>query len=277
MPSVPRIPLGEPQDDGLVIHEVGPWSRDKHHFLRRYVDAFTTAMGKKKQWSGLHFIDLFAGAGIEKLKGAGLDWGSPLIAATTRFPFSQLHACELDDENVRALQLRLNKFVQPSPPFVYAGDANVVVGELMARVPRTSLNLAFVDPYKLANLRFSTLSTLAERRTDIIVFFPDYTDALRNLDIYKGDPTSPLSQYLGTTDWEPAIEQVSQENRGSALVEVFKRQMGTLGYSSFEEERIYREDTRRLYKLVFCSKHELGGEIWSRVAKAKPDKQGRLF
>jgi hypothetical protein len=31
-------------DDGLHIAEVGDWSEDKHHFLRRYIDAFTTSM-----------------------------------------------------------------------------------------------------------------------------------------------------------------------------------------------------------------------------------------
>jgi hypothetical protein len=56
--------LDPPEDDGLYIPEVGAWSADKHHFLRRYIDAFTTAM-KGKKWDGLHYIDLFASAGIE--------------------------------------------------------------------------------------------------------------------------------------------------------------------------------------------------------------------
>lgn len=56
-----------PTEDDLSIPEVGIWSRDKHHFLWRYLSAFTNSM-KKKGWKGLHFLDLFAGAGIEKLK-----------------------------------------------------------------------------------------------------------------------------------------------------------------------------------------------------------------
>jgi len=71
--------LPEPTDDGLYIPEVGDWSADKHHFLWRYLNAFTTAM-KDKRWSGLHYIDLFAGAGIERLKESKrLDWGLSLI------------------------------------------------------------------------------------------------------------------------------------------------------------------------------------------------------
>ena len=53
--------LEPPHDDGLVIPEVGEHSKYKHHFIRRYIDAFTTAM-KSKRWSGLHYVDLFAGA-----------------------------------------------------------------------------------------------------------------------------------------------------------------------------------------------------------------------
>lgn len=62
--SSSQMPEGStsPTDDGLEISTVGEWSRDKHHFLSRYIDAFTNAM-KKKGWSGLHYIDLFAGAG----------------------------------------------------------------------------------------------------------------------------------------------------------------------------------------------------------------------
>ena len=62
-----QFELPEPEDDGLFIPDVGPWSRDKHHFLRRYLHAFTEAM-KAKNWHSLHYIDLFAGAGIERLR-----------------------------------------------------------------------------------------------------------------------------------------------------------------------------------------------------------------
>ena len=62
---MPELP--QPEDDGLITPVVNEWSRDKHHFLLRYVNAFTTAM-RQKGWKGLHYIDLFAGAGIERLK-----------------------------------------------------------------------------------------------------------------------------------------------------------------------------------------------------------------
>lgn len=78
------LELPAAEDDGLFIPLVGEWAHDKHHFLRWYIDAFTTSM-RIKQWGGLHYVDLFAGAGIARLKRSKrLDWGPPLIAAQAR-------------------------------------------------------------------------------------------------------------------------------------------------------------------------------------------------
>ncbi len=80
----------QPVDDGQYIPTVGQWSSDKHYYLSRYMDAFTTSMRGK--WGALHYIDLFAGAGIERLKESkALEWGSPMLAARVPFPFSRLH------------------------------------------------------------------------------------------------------------------------------------------------------------------------------------------
>src|SRR4051794_7888812 len=94
--------LSPPEPDGLYTPTVGPWSAAKHHFLRRYIDAFTTAMREKK-WHGLHYIDLFASAGVERIRGAGLDWGSPLIAAQAPNRFARLHFCEIKKRSYDAL------------------------------------------------------------------------------------------------------------------------------------------------------------------------------
>ena len=112
----------EPVDDGLVIPDVGPWSRDKHHFLGRYIDAFTTAM--RCHWGQLHYIDLFSGAGMERVRSGGLEWGSPLLAATTKHRFAQLHLCELDQEKASALKERIRRYPQPREPQIFCEDAN---------------------------------------------------------------------------------------------------------------------------------------------------------
>jgi len=75
---LPNLPL--PKDDGFDIPTVGQWSHDKHYFLWRYIDAFTNAM--KNKWE-LHYVDLFAGSGVEKLEDSGqLEWGSPMFSGS---------------------------------------------------------------------------------------------------------------------------------------------------------------------------------------------------
>src|SRR5258706_6274621 len=124
--------LPPPVDDGLLTPEVGSWSIDKHHFLRRYVDAFTTAM-REKRWSGLHYIDLFASAGIERIKDSGaLEWGSPLIAAQAPHRFARLHLCELKKNRFEALQARVGRFQHEGEPQLIMGDANAVAAQVMA-------------------------------------------------------------------------------------------------------------------------------------------------
>jgi hypothetical protein len=103
---MPELP--QPQDDGLYIPEVGEWSSDKHYYLMRYMDAFTTSMRDK--WHGLHYIDLFAGTGIERLRESkALEWGSPMLAAQTRFPFTRLHLCEKNRIRFKALTARIDR------------------------------------------------------------------------------------------------------------------------------------------------------------------------
>src|SRR5688572_28851366 len=152
--------LPAPQDDGLYTPVVGPWSNHKHHFLRRYVDAFTTAM-RGKGWSGLHYIDLFASAGVERIKDSNtLEWGSPLIAAQAPHPFTQLHLCELDKDRLEALRARVGRFKQAVEPQLVLGDANVAVAQVSAALPPRSLSLAFLDPHGL-HLSFNTLRSLS--------------------------------------------------------------------------------------------------------------------
>ena len=138
------LPL--PQNDGLYIPTVGKHSSEKHYFLMRYVDIFTTAM--KGKWKGLHYIDLFAGAGIETLRESKeLRWGSPMIAANAPKSFDRLHLCELNPKKYQALKKRVTS-VRPDSQ-ILKGDANEKVHDIAKEIHRGTLSLAFLDPYSL--------------------------------------------------------------------------------------------------------------------------------
>jgi three-Cys-motif partner protein len=262
--------LPAPQDDGLYTPLVGPWSAHKHHFLRRYIDAFTTAM-RTKGWSGLHYIDLFASAGIERIDNGPLDWGSPLIAAQAPHQFSRLHCCELSKRSFEVLSVRIVRFAQPQLPQVLRGDANAKVDEIVKAIPKGTLSLAFLDPHGL-HLHFETVKRLATQNVDLIIFFPDHLDALRNWEIYDENPNSNLDRVLGAP-WRDEIRDAPLERRADILTNIYLRQLRTLGYSEFEFERISLPTGRFLYKLIFCSRAAAGGKIWRGISTKKADGQ----
>ncbi|MDB5320003.1 MAG: hypothetical protein JWN40_1634 [Phycisphaerales bacterium] len=266
--------LEPPRDDGLLTPDVKPWSADKHYFLRRFIDGFTTAMRDK--WPALHYIDLFAGAGIENVEGLGLDWGSPLIAAQAPHRFTRLHLCELDKDKFAALQIRSTGFPQPQMPQLLHGDANKKVAEIVRTLSHGTLSLAFLDPYGL-HLHYQALQQIASRKADLIIFFPDHLDALRNWEAYYADdPESNLDLFLGTGEWRMRKAQTPPDRWIDVLREIYEQQLRKLGYTEFEYERIRRSDQRPLYRLIFCSRDKAGGKIWRGISQRSPDGQGQF-
>ena len=148
-------------NDGLYIPTVAKQSSDKHYFLMKYIDIFTTAM--KGKWKGLHYIDLFAGAGIERIRGSKeLCWGSPMIAVYAPKPFDRLHLCELDPKKYQALEKRIT--IKRPDSQILKGDANEKVHDIAKEIPYGTLSLVFLDPYGL-QIDFGTLKVLASKKS----------------------------------------------------------------------------------------------------------------
>ena len=264
--------LPSPKVDGLYIPIVGEWSRDKHYFLMRYIDAFTTSM-KNKKWQGLHYIDLFAGAGIEQLETSQkLDWGSPMIAAKAPHPFDRLHLCEKNKRTYNALKSRVNN-IKPDSQVLY-GDANKKIHEIVKEIPQGTLSLAFLDPYGL-HLGYETLSVLSNIRADLIIFFPDHLDALRNWEHnYLDNQDSNLDRCLGPgTNWRFLLNEAPAQRRAEVLRNLYVEQLKKqLGYTEFEYERISFKG-HPLYVLIFCSRHNIAAKLWRGISGEKPDGQ----
>jgi three-Cys-motif partner protein len=263
--------LPPPTDDGQYIPMVGEWSHDKHYFLMRYIDAFTTSM-KNKSWQGLHYIDLFAGAGIERLESSRkLEWGSPLIAVKAPHPFDKLHLCEKNKRKYAALKSRIGEIKPDSQ--VLLGDANQKIREIIKAIPQRTLSLAFLDPYGL-HLDFETLKVLSDIRADLIIFFPDHLDALRNWEKrYLKNPASNLDRCLGLGfDWRSIMNKAPHDRRAEVLRELYVTQIQSLGYTEFEYERIQMKG-HPLYILILCSCHPLAAKLWRGISRQKPDGQ----
>ncbi len=268
-----------PGPDGLPVQCVGAWAADKHHYLRQYIGAtrgvrakFLPPQGK----GGAAFIDLFAGPGMLRIRDTGeIGEGSPLIAlAHAEAPFSKVVLCDQNAENAAALRART--ISAASRVKVFEGDSNALIDEIAGEVPRYGLNFALVDPFGLQALKFATLERLAKlERMDLLVHFPT-GDIKRNLEQYASTRQA-LTEALGTSSWESELPLLTPD--AGRLIEIFKRQLSTLGYGSQDvrSEPIKNNRNLPMYYLVYASKSARGDKIWQSITKSKPSGQREMF
>lgn len=257
----------QPLDDGYVIPEVGVWAKRKYHFVGRYLDAFTKAMRKK--WPELHYIDLFAGAGVARIRDSSeLVASSTLLACTRSHPFTQIHACDRDKENVTALRHRLGLFQHAKLPRVLHGDANVVVRDLLAGIPRTNaLCVTLADPFGL-HLDFDTIKAVSALKTDLIVLIADNMDAMRNwAKYYYDNPNSSLDRFMGEPGWRSILSSVPAERGAERLRKRYMEKLkDDCGFQYFDQILVQNSNDRDIYSLLFASRAKEALTIWDGIS-----------
>src|SRR5262249_12367456 len=139
---------------------------------------------------------------------------------------TQLIFCDVDPDNVRALQIRTR--VETNRVTVIEGDCNQQIDQVLANVPEHGLNIALIDPFALQALKFDTLRRLAElKRMDLVIHFPS-ADIKRNLGQHE-KTRQWLNEALGTSEW---ASKISSTTDVAVLIDVLKKQLGSLGYRS---------------------------------------------
>lgn len=267
-----------PGDDGVAVQCVGPWTKHKHDVLSRYIAATRAARAKylPPALGGAAFIDLFAGPGRARVRESGeLIDGSPLIAVKhVDSPFTKIICCDAAAENVDALKRRTES--DRARVRVLHGDCNELVDTIVAATPAHGLNLALIDPFGLAGLRFETLARLGSLdRMDLIVFFP-VGEMRRFLDVHRSRYGPLVTGALGTSDWQTTVRKGTDAAR---LIPILHRQLQErCGYTSSNTYSMpIRAGGVPLYHLVFASKHARGDKIWESVTRRSGSGQGRLF
>ena len=264
-------------DDGLETPEVGSWSEEKYHLLHGYARIFATAM--KKKWDHRVYIDLFAGSGRSKLKGSGrIVLASPLLALEIPDRFDRYIFCEQQPKRMSALRERVKRDYGGADVRFVEGDANQLVDQILIEVPahsKTSKVLAFcfADPYRLKNLKFTTIEHLAKRFMDFLILIPTEMDANRNVSWYTQPNNRTLDEFVGTTEWREHWH--SAKARGEPfwgfLERFYELRMASLEYGehSAKEARLIRSDRKNLplYRLTFFSRHPLGRRFWKDIKK----------
>lgn len=264
-------PLPSLSDDGLPTPEVGAWAEDKYQLVLCYATIFANAMSPST-WPALVYLDLFAGPGRVRIRGTQrIIPASPLLVLGVKKQFSKHIFCELDADNASALRQRAAAAAPERNVVVIEGDTNANVASILGEIPARALTFCFVDPFKIAPLRFATLQPLVSaRRMDILVLIATGMDGNRNEDLYVRSGEKTVSDAVGHDDWRVRWPQPNLRF-GDFVANEFGRSMGSLGYhydGLASTKEIRNGKNAPIYRLLFLSKHSRGDDFWEKCKKA---------
>lgn len=204
-----------------------------------------------------------------------------MIAANAEKQFRSILLCELKASDADALEERLKKTGSAGKCQVFRGDCNTRIEQIASQIPAKVLTLAFIDPEAL-HVSFATIQKLAARgRVDLLILFADYMDIVRNVDTYFSQRISNLDRMLGpSSTWRQQWTQLVNRtpvNICKLFADDFRLQLKEqLGYVDFRE-KVMTAPNGPIYRLIFASKHERGGEFWDKITKRDRSGQQEMF
>ena len=158
----------------------GPWTNEKLGILRRYLDAYTTAL--KNQPFNLIYVDAFAGSGSwTPRSGYSVeDYGdfrefhsgsSKIALEISDKAFDRLVFIDIDPQNINSLETLRNEFPNRKVEIVNE-DANIVLPKLCGELTDFDRAVVFLDPYA-TEVAWSTVEAIAHsKKIDCWILFP---------------------------------------------------------------------------------------------------------
>jgi len=275
------------EDDGLIMRESGDYAKDKLRILNGYISRFITSM-RNKPWRALYYIDLQAGPGKNIFEPSHeIMLGSPLIAVTAKYPFTQYRFVELGREECDALKERISASERKDTVRIFQGDCNNEVDHIVAEIQQldrqriegkySTLNLAFLDPEGL-EIQWKTVEKLGQiGRMDLIINFSTSGFTRNAKQLIGKTETTRLDNFFGTQEWKEIYRQVVDKDNTvirRAMLDFYKKRLSSLGYIIDYEreiapsEQVFRNRRNaQIYTLIFASKHPLGNDFWKGVMK----------
>jgi len=263
-------------DDGLFTPEVGNWADEKHAVVSLYAKLFSTGM--KNKWHERVYIELYAGAGYNKIRESSrVIAGSPILALLLPDPFDKYIFCEADPRSLKALEERVKRAAPYANVAFIQGDCNQRIDNILAEIPQHStahrvLSLCFVDPYDIG-IKFATLNRLSVKFVDFLLLLALYMDAARNQDNYVREETVKIDEFLGRNDWREKWRAAQKNGLPFArfLAEEFSLSMEGLQYQPqpFHKMKkiMFPDKNWPLYRLALFSRDSVAYSFWDEVLK----------
>ena len=257
-------------DDGLPLDEVGPWAKEKHERLRKYVDISRAA---RRKWvhgtGGASYVDLYCGTGraIVRDTEERID-GSPLVAFKCArdggVPFSEIHIADASEESCRAAERRIIK--AGGLPLVEVGPAEQTAHRIVRKLNPYGLHFVFLDPYNLQDLPFSVIGAFGRLKYVDMLIHVSAQDLQRNLDAYSISIDSPLDSFA--PGWRQSVDlKQSQSATRAAYIAYWAAKIEALGLPPAQRAELVSGSTKnqRLYWLVFVSRSDFAKRLWDKI------------
>ncbi len=248
--------------DGELTLTIGRWAKDKLFYIGRYCDIFSAGM--KGKWSIRTYIDLFAGPGMCLVQTTKREInGSPLLALSCKVPFTHYFFNDIDPDVIKSLKVRTAAYSSVIIDY-FNKDCNVVVGELLQKLPSGSLDFCFIDPFNW-EISFDSIQKLTEnRRMDLAVTFH-----IGNIKRVADNPPRELISFFPDVNWQQEYVKAGEDGRltGRVLLDAYERGLRSLGYKEIKDYVLAVNKTNvPLYYLIFASKHPRGADFWDKIA-----------
>jgi three-Cys-motif partner protein len=258
--------------DGLPVDgPVGPWARDKHALLRRYV---SISRGARKNYlppvgtGGASYIDLYSGYGRSLVTSGEIIDGSPLVAFCAardgNARFSEIHLADLEERKSETAKRRIVGLGGSAK--AYAGPAVQTVQEIVDAINPFGLHFAFLDPYNLQDLPFGVIAALARlKRIDMLVHV-SAQDLQRNLQRNIAEEETPLDIFM--PGWRDVVDtKQAQQAIRAQLFEFWLSLIRKLGLAEAKGMPLIKaNDQQRLYWLVFVSHSQFANHLWDEIS-----------
>lgn len=279
-------------DDGLPAEVVGPWVKEKHEYLCRYVDIssgprlkFVNAQRSKIKniagamyTAGATYIDLFCGPGRARIGETGEYVDGGCVAAWKKSqkgnaPFSKVYIADKDINRRNAAYSRLKAL--GAPVIAIDGDALQAASALVQLLNPDALHFSFIDPFNLETLNFQIIEYLSRfKRMDMLIHY-SRLDMQRNLDRYMANELSTFDTLA--PGWREHIKtDQSPLSTRMAIFEYWKELVAKLNTKvSTDTKLITGSKNQPLYNLLLVTKHDLAKKFW-KIA-SNPEGQTSLF
>lgn len=251
-------PVKEIQPEVLYTKE-GMWPVIKLVMMRYALDMYTNIMRKRAgpgaPWDSLHFIDLCAGSGLDKIQGREED-GQAVIAGTALLgpeqgDFTHYHYAEPMDGPADALEARLTSTMPPDDFTLHREEHGAAIPEIVEDIEDKWDEphfIALIDPEGLTEVTLPDLAPLTNLGRGDFLFNFQYQGPQRAKDA--------AVDFFGWDEWPGDLTDEQVRTKFLEELEGLGRPMS----KSYKVEAA--DDIRYAYDVVWCAARTTGENPW---------------